>query len=119
MTRNFQEYIYDFGAPDLLILDNAAELPTAQLKEMCKSFNIKMGFTTLYHPRGNSLSERMHKTMKGDLTSLWPKFLEETQRIINTSVHTTIGDTPHFTFFSRQISAELPQFEDSDLAESR
>ena len=46
----------------------------------------------------------------------WPKYLGDTQRALNTAVHTTLGEQPHFAFFSRraprQVTSVLPLVED-------
>ena len=54
----------------------------------------------------------------------WPKYLGECQRVLNSMVHTTTGEQPHYVFFSRrpyrQILTQLPSLEDevddSDIA---
>ena len=125
--KNFQQFLYDFGVPLLVISDRGGEFTSSQFQQLCAKFNITMGYTTPYHPRGNSLTERMHGTMKTLLGLLctglpykWPQYLGETQRVLNTAVHTTLGEQPHFVFFSRraprQISTLLPTF-DEDVDE--
>ena len=53
--------------------------------------------------------------------SQWPKYLGETQRVLNCAIHSTTGEQPHFVFFSRrpyrQIVSEVPEF-DEDVGES-
>ena len=125
VSRNFVVYLQDFGIPTCVVLDNGAEFTSLQFKELCKAHNIKLGYITPYHPQGNSLSERMHRTMKTILNVLcqghpykWPGYLGETQRVLNTAVHTTLGEQPHFVFFSRraprQVTSTLPSLNDGD-----
>ena len=125
VSKAFLSYMWDFGIPTTVILDNGAEFTSSQFRDMCKKCNIKLGYTTPYHPQGNSVSERMHRTMKTVLNVMckgypyqWPKYLGETQRVLNTAVHTTHGEQPHFVFFSRrlprQVASELPTISDDD-----
>ena len=123
VSRNFQDFLYDFGVPDVVILDNAREFTANQFRELCLGCNIQLGYTTPYHPQGNSLTERMHHTMKCVLANLckgqptrWPNHLKECQRVINSAVHEATGVQPHFAFFGRHaprlISARLPDISD-------
>lgn len=123
VAKHFRSYLHDFGVPVALIADNGGEFTSQQFKQLCGVHQINVGYITPYHPQGNSLSERMHRTMKEVLRILcnghpnqWPKYLGETQRVLNTAVHTTLGETPHFAFFSRraprQVTALLPTFQE-------
>lgn len=123
VSANFQKYLNDFGIPRCVILDNGSEFTSQQFKHLCQSNNINMGYITPYHPEGNSISERMHRTMKTLLNVMcqghpyqWPKFVGDVQRVLNCSIHATTGEQPHFSFFSRrpfrQILTELPSMDD-------
>ena len=116
----FERYVSDFGAPTTLLCDNGGEFTAAAFKELCRRYHIWTGYITPYHPQGNSLSERMHRTCKNILRSLcrgyplrWPQLLRDTQVIMNTTIHTTTGQTPYFAFFlrhpPRNVGATLPQ----------
>ena len=108
VSRNFVTYLNDFGVPNSVILDNGAEFTSNQFKDLCKAHKINTGFITPYHPQGNSVSERMHRTMKTVLNIMckgypyqWPKYLGDTQRVFNTAVHTTLGEQPHYVVPNR------------------
>ncbi len=56
----------------------------------------------------------MHRTLKTVLAALceghplhWPRHLTQCQKIMNTSIHTTINTTPYFAFFGRHPSRNL------------
>ena len=107
VSKNFLCYLNDFGVPLSLILNNGSKFTSNLYKDLCKVHKINTGFTTPYHPQGNSISERMHRTMKTVLNMLckgspykWPHYLGETQRVLNVAVHTTLGEQPHYVFFS-------------------
>lgn len=121
VTRQFQTYLHDFGIPSIVILDHGGEFTSCQFKELCQRFRINMAYATPYHPRGNSLSERMHGKMKivacilcEGHTYKWPYFLGETWSVLSTTVHTMLGQQPHYVFFlrraPRQVGAHLPEF---------
>ncbi len=111
----------------MLLADNAREFRSDRLKEWCRDNGIKLVHSTPYHPQGNSISERMHGTMKSVLTTLckgqptkWPQYIKKCQRILNSATHEATGEQPYFLMFNRRaprlIGAELPQIgQDSDL----
>ncbi|XP_066968110.1 uncharacterized protein [Macrobrachium rosenbergii] len=97
-----------------VILDNGAEFTSQQFRDLCQKHNINTGFITPYHPKGNSISERMHRTMKTLLnvtcqghTYQWPTYLGETQPVLNCAVHATTGEQPHYVFFSRRPAIQI------------
>ncbi len=109
-----------YGAPRLLLADNAREFTSDRLKEWCRENGIKIVHSTPYHPQGNALVERMHGTIKSVLTTLckgqptrWPQYIKKCQRILNEAVHEATGERPHFLMFNRRanrsIGTELPQ----------
>ncbi len=71
-----------YGAPRVLLADNAREFCSEKLKAWSRENGIRLIHSTPYHPQGNSISERMHRTMKAVLTTLckgqpamWPHYL--------------------------------------------
>ena len=115
VSRNFTCYLQDYGVPACVILDNGAEFTSTQFRTLLVEHNIHAGYITPYHPQGNSVTERMHRTMKTVLNTMckghpyqWPKYLGETQRVLNTAIHTTIGEQPHYAFFSRRAHRQVP-----------
>ncbi len=59
-----------YGAPRVLLADNAREVCSEKLKAWCRENGIRLVHSTPYHPQGNAISERMHRTMKAVLTTL-------------------------------------------------
>ncbi len=56
--------------PRTILLYNAKEFTSQQFRTLCEKSEIQLGYVTPYHPQGNSISERMHGTMKAVLASL-------------------------------------------------
>ncbi len=117
-----------YGVPRVLFSDNAFEFCSESLKTWSRENGFRLIHLTPYHPQGNSISERMHRTMKAILTALrkgqpskWPQYIKQCQRIINGAVHETTGEQPYFLMFNRRaprmVGIELPHMEqDSNLS---
>ena len=120
----FKLDICRFGTPKLVIMDNGGEFTSAEFKDFCRKAGIKQGFTIPYHPRGNSVLERAHRTLKTVLAILsqehpntWPEHINETEKAMNEAVHTSLGTSPFFAFFGRHPIREVGQLQlpDDDI----
>ncbi len=99
-----------YGAPRVLLADNAREFCPEKLKAWCRENGIRLVHSTPHHPQGISISERMHRTMKAVLTTLckgqpamWQRYLEKCQRVLNSALHEATGEQPHFPMFDRRL----------------
>ena len=108
------EYIADFGTPERIVLDNGGEFTSRLFQDFCLQRNMALCYVTPYHPQGNAVTERMHRTLKSLLAALcdghplhWPKHLTQCQLIMNTAIHTSTNTTPYFAFFGRHPSRSL------------
>ena len=108
------EFNADFGAPERIVLDNGGEFTSRLFQDWCLQRNIALCYVTPYHPQGNAVTERMHRTLKTLLAALcnghplnWPKYLTQCQQIMNTATHTSTNTTPYFAFFGRHPSRSL------------
>ncbi len=116
-----------YGAPRVLLADSAREFCSERLRTWCRENGVRLVHSTPYHPQGNSISERMHRTMKSVLAILckgqpavWPRYTKKCQKVLNSAVHEATGEQPHFLMFNRRqqrlIGVELPQLrQDADL----
>ncbi len=59
-----------YGAPRVLLADNAREFCSEKFKAWSRENGVRLVHSTPHHPQGNSISERMHRTMKAVLTIL-------------------------------------------------
>ncbi len=109
-----------YGAPRVVLADNAREFCSEKLKAWCRENGIRLVHSTPYHPQGNTISERLHRTMKSVLTTLckgqpamWPRYIKKCQKVLNGAVHEATGEQPHFLMFNRRlprlVGVELPQ----------
>ena len=122
VVQNLANFIADFGVPAAFCCDNGGEFRAEVFREYCRRNNIQVHYTTPYNPRGNSQTERQHRTLKNVLTALckghplrWPTVLAKCQQILNQSVHTSTAQQPYFAFFSRYAprttTGPLPEIE--------
>lgn len=116
-------YAADYGAPRGIVADNGGEFSSREFQQFCQRHQITLYYTTPYHPQGNAITERMHRTLKSVLSSLcqgyplrWPNMLQSCQVIMNQAVHTSTGRQPFFAFFGRHpprlVGTQLPSTEE-------
>ncbi len=78
------QYVTDFGAPHNIVLDNGGEFTSHAFLQFCQQHLITLYNTTPYHPQGNAITERLHRTLKTMLAILlcqghplrWPRLLQ-------------------------------------------
>ncbi len=131
IIQHMWQYVADYGAPRNIVMDNGGEFTSKDLQDFCTRHAIMACYTTPYHPQGNGITDRMHRTLKSVLAALchgYPlrmsNLLQPCQVIMNQAVHTPTGQHPYFTFLShhppRLVSASLPSVdgEADELAEA-
>ena len=102
----YQDYISIFGAPARLLSDRGANFMSSVINEMCKILNVKMLWTTPYHPQTNGLVERSHQTtirmigkLGEDKKADWPEHLAEIACTYNTTHSTVTRYSLHYLMF--------------------
>ena len=119
VTEAMARYVADFGVPLSVVADNGGEFVSKPFQEFCNRNHITIHYTTPYNPRGNSVTERVHRSLKSVLSTLcegyplkWPQYLPTCQAVLNRAVHTSTGVQPYFAFFGRhaprKVGAPLP-----------
>lgn len=105
-----EKSIMQFGAPELLIQDNAKIYQSGEFKNMAKRYNSRLQYTPRYHPQANP-SERVNRVVETVIRSCiaddqrnWDQNIQQIAFAINSSVHETTKLSPHLIFFSRQPS---------------
>ena len=108
------EYILRYGAMQELVSDNASYLASELITEIGKLLAIDRYFTTPYHHEGSGLVEKMFATLEPMLRTYvtqnildWDVWLPAITHAYNTSVHTSIGETPFFLMHGRDPSLSL------------
>ena len=108
VASQMRKYFLTIGIPSQLIADRGSEFLGQAFQRECEEFGVTTNHTLPFHPQGNSVSERMHRTFKTTLAVMsernplaWPKYLDDAAHALNTMVHGTTGAQPYFAFFSR------------------
>ena len=133
VANSMRKYFLTIGVPNKLISDRGTEFTGYEFQQVCEQFNVTANQTLPFHPQGNSVSERMHRTFKTTIAVMseqnplsWPKYLDDAAHALNTQVHATTGAQPYFAFFSRNarryVGVPLPtidgDIEGGDLAKA-
>jgi hypothetical protein len=99
-----------YGAPKLLISDNARAYKSVEYKDLAKKHNTSLQYTPNYHAQANP-SERVNRVAETIIRSHvsenqkdWDQYIPQIQFAINSSLHETTRLPPNFLFFGRQPS---------------
>lgn len=118
VATEFMKDICRYGKPKVVVMDNGGEFSSFEFREFCRQAEIKQAFCLPYHPRGNSVIERAHRTLKTILAILsqehpntWPAHIDKTERAHNEAVHTSLGTSPFFAFYGRHPNREIGQLQ--------
>lgn len=75
-----QNWLYVYGPPAVLHSDQGGQFIGVVLSSLREKFNIAASNSSIYHPKGNSVIERAHRTLKDRLRSKgghWTQHLPE------------------------------------------
>ena len=109
ITNALKIFVNLYDTPRILLSDNAAELTSEILRDLCKSYGIRKLEVAPYHPASNGVVERVNSKILRMLRvycnetsnqSDWDEFLLEINSAINTSFHQTLGDSPFFILYN-------------------
>ncbi|XP_070035316.1 uncharacterized protein [Nicotiana tomentosiformis] len=104
-----------FGIPKVIITDNAANLNSHLMKEVCQQFKIMHRNSTPYRPKANGAVEAANKNIKKILRKMvqgsrqWHEKLPFALLGYRTTVRTSIGATPYLLVYGTEavIPAEV------------
>ena len=96
------------GCVETILTDQGKEFQNAILTEICKNLKINKLNISAYHPSANGLVERMNLQVGNALRAItegypqdWDQFLTHVQMALNTAIHGSVGDSPHFLLYGR------------------
>ena len=96
------------GCVETILTDMGREFQNAILKDICQNLKITKMNISAYHPSSNGLVERMNLQVGNALRTItegypqeWDQFITHVQMALNTAVHGSVGDTPHFLLYGR------------------
>ena len=112
-TVLMNEIVCRFGVPTYLHSDQAANLRSAVVQELCHLLGIQSTKSSAYHPEGNGQVERFNRTVESMLAKVidadhqnWDMYLPKALFAYRTSLHDVTGFTPFHLTFGR--SPQLP-----------
>ncbi|XP_049386460.1 uncharacterized protein LOC125850644 [Solanum stenotomum] len=126
-----------FGIPKIIITDNAANLSSHLMKEVCEQFKIVHRHSTPYRPKANGAVEAANKNIKKILRKMvqgsrqWHEKLPFALLVYRTTIRTSIGTTPYLLVYGTEavipIEVEIPslriiveaEIEDTEWVKSR
>ncbi|XP_070049313.1 uncharacterized protein [Nicotiana tomentosiformis] len=101
-----------FGIPKTIITDNAANLNSHLMKEVCEQFKIEHRNSTPYRPKANEVVEAANKNIKKILRKMiqgsrqWHEKLPFALLGYRTTVRTSVSTTPYLLVYG--IEAIIP-----------
>lgn len=75
-----KSWIHRFGPPRYFLSDCGTQFTSAVFKELAQEFKFQHKHTTIFHPQGNSVVERLHRELKDRIRCLsgpWSECLQE------------------------------------------
>ena len=94
------------STPEVLLSDNAPEFTGEIMQKLCDYFEVRKVQTTPYKPSSNGAVERANQKVKNLLKTLvtptdvdWDKYIDLVQMVINNSVNSSTGETPHYILY--------------------
>lgn len=98
-----------FGLPKHLVTDNGPQFTSEEMKDFCRTSNIKHSFSPPYHPATNSAAENFVSTFKSKLTKIIKSGKDAHSAVqlflfdYRTTEQATTGKTPAKLMFNREL----------------
>lgn len=107
-----EKFITRHGAPKRLLTDQGRNFISSLMKEICRLLRIKKIQTTAYHPEGNGMIERLHRTLNDSISHFvrrdgtdWDRWVPYALMAYRSIPHASTGLTPNYLMFGREILA--------------
>uniref|UniRef100_A0A146KXW0 RNA-directed DNA polymerase n=4 Tax=Lygus hesperus TaxID=30085 RepID=A0A146KXW0_LYGHE len=116
-----RRYIPVHGVPESLVSDRGAAFTSTVVSELCQAWGIRQILTSAYHPQGNGVCERFHRTLANIVskickdTNQWERVLPMALAAYRATPHHGTGYTPNALHWGREV--RLPNAAALDLRE--
>ena len=111
VLNKIEQYILSFGVPKILQCDNGGEFKNSLLENYCINNNIKLIFSSPYHPQTNGACESVHKEIRKHILSQYlnkhNNFNIEEELLAIIKIH---NNKPHST--TKRIPQEIRDITD-------
>ena len=108
IAARFEQFVNQFGYPDVVLTDQGRNFESSLLKEMCVRLKIDKRTTSAYHPQCNGQTERFNRTMNQMLAQYvsenqtdWDLWLGSVLYAYRTAKHSSTGYSPFELVFGR------------------
>ena len=111
VARVLDERIFSyFGIPEIIHTDQGSQFQSELLAECCKLWNCDKTQSAPYHPQGNSVVERLNRTMGNSLRAMlaesehleWDQLVPQIMRAVRATPHSSTGETPNYLMLGRE-----------------
>lgn len=124
ITNGLIKYFSQYQIPNEIIFDSGTEFNNNLVKDLLKSYNIKIHMTCVDNPKSNGLIEKFHSTIIEHLRILnqrqhfkEEKILKKIQLALiayNNSINSTTKFTPNEILFGSEKDNEILKFKNSN-----
>ncbi|GKU88970.1 hypothetical protein SLEP1_g3175 [Rubroshorea leprosula] len=126
----FSSIICRYGIPNQIVADNGTQFNCSSFRDFCSSYEIKLRFTSVYHPKSNGMVESVNKVILEGIKprlelhkAKWANELNNVLWAYKTMSQTTIGETPYHLAFGTEevipIEIGVPSFRVTHFDERR
>ena len=104
-----ERFIPVHGVPKRLVSDRGTAFTSKLIQDLCKKWNIKKIETTAYHPQGNGVCERFHRTFANIIakivkrTTQWERMIPIALAAYRSIPHASTGYSPNLLAFGREL----------------
>ena len=108
-----REFFSRFGVPNFLHSDQGTQFESQLFQEICQLLDIKKTRTTPFRPQSDGQSERNIKTLVKMIAIVtkeqenWDEHLPFLSMAYRSTPHQTLGISPNFMMFGREISMPI------------
>lgn len=100
------------GVPQRVLTDQGRNFVSNLFKETCRQLGIQKLQTTAYHPEGNGMVERLHRTLTDSIAHFvrkdgrdWDRWIPYAVMAYRSIPHSSTGYSPNFLVYGREVDA--------------
>lgn len=122
-VRAMHSAFCQFGFPEALLSDNGPHFVANLAREYSATFGIRKKFTSVYHPSADPLAEAWMKVLRKSVLTLGRttplSWVPSIVAAYNSSTHPSLGCSPFFALFGREMSLPTSEMRDEDGPHNR
>ena len=118
VANAFHDFIHRHSAPMFFSTDNGKEFQNEVMHHLCKLMNVSRVNILPYRPQSNGITERLNSSILSFMRSIidtssgsWDDDILTIQSCINSTFHSSLGDTPHFILYGQDKRLPYDLFE--------